>query len=115
MIKKDSMEKMPRVWMLLGFKRAAETIFVIGFQPGDSEAARRLLAERTKLETYDDAETFDLTLPAPRLRYELELWLTGAGMSKEDAAEQVAAIAKSLGEQFRRVMKKNSGGQTGRF
>ena len=59
-----------------------------------------------KEETYDDTEVFDLTLAAPRLRYQIELWLTGAGMSKEDAAEQVTVIAKSLGEQFRRVVKK---------
>jgi CHAD domain-containing protein len=100
------MQEMPQVWVLLGLKRAAETIVVIGFQPGDAAGARRVLADRTKEETYDDTEVFDLTLAAPRLRYQLELWLTGAGMSKEDAAEQVTAIANSLGKQFRRVMKK---------
>jgi HSP90 family molecular chaperone len=100
------MEKMPQVWVLLGFQRAAETIFVIGFHPGDAAGARRLLADRMKEKTYDDTEVFDLTLAPPMLRYQLELWLTGTGMSKEDAAEQVAVIAKSLGEQFRRVMKK---------
>jgi HSP90 family molecular chaperone len=99
------MAKVPQVWVLLGLKRAAETIVVIGFAPGDAAGARRLLADRTKADTYDDAEVFDLTLAAPRLRYQLELWLTGAGMSKEDAAEQVGVIARTLGEQFRRVMK----------
>ena len=106
MVKWRHMEKMPQVWVLLGLKRADETIAVIGFQPGDAAGARRLLADRTKEDTYDDAEVFDLTLAAPRLRYQLELWLTGAGMSKEDAAEQVTVIANSLGDQFRRVMKK---------
>jgi len=100
------MEKMPQVWVLLGLKRAAETIVVIGFQLGDAAAARRVLADRTKEEPYDDTEVFDLTLDAPRLRYQLELWLIGTGMSKEDAAEQVAVIVNSLGKQFRRVVKK---------
>ena len=100
------MEKMPQIWVLLGLQRASETIVVIGFQLGDAAAARRLLADRTKEETYDDTEVFDLTLAPPKLRYQLELWLTGTGMSKEDAAEQVTVIAKSLGEQFRQVVKK---------
>ena len=100
------MEKMPQVWVLLGLQRAAETIVVIGFQLGDAAAARRLLADRTKEETYDDTEVFDLTLAPPKLRYQLELWLTGSGMSKEDAAEQVSVIANSLGKQFRQVMKR---------
>jgi HSP90 family molecular chaperone len=106
MVKRGAMEKIPQVWVLLGLKHAAEIIEVIGFQLGDAAAARRVLAERTKEETYDDTEVFDLTLDAPRLRYQLELWLTGAGMSKEDAAEQVSAIANSLGKQFRQVMKR---------
>jgi len=107
MMKSNKSFRPEHIWVVLAHNPATKTITVLAFQMGTRQEAMKVGLERAKEEPGAVAvEAFDLFSPPERLRYLMELWLVGEGVSSEEARTVVTGFAKSMKKQLKAVRKR---------